>query len=132
MLHQARCAKTGLNNVTKTSMVVRRSFTTRSGDTILGTIRHHPNSSLKYLGLAGALGLGGMIAYGASRPAEYVPSSTRDMMRSMGGATHSKLIRSRIMKTFGYYSGSIAITAATAYLLFTRGVHCSYLAIYCI
>ena len=94
----------------------------QTSNTVLGTVRKSSNQSLRYLGLAGALGLGGMIAYGLSRPATYVPADTRAMMSNMGGETFARMVRGRIMKTFGYLSGSIAITGATAFLLFTRGM----------
>lgn len=92
-----------------------------SSQSVLGTIRKSSNSGLRYLGLAGALGLGGMVAYGLSRPASYVPTETRAMMANIGGLQFAQMVRGRIMKTFGYLSGSLAITGATAFLLFSRG-----------
>jgi len=86
-----------------------------------GTIKSHPNNALKYLGLAGALGLGGLVAYGLSRPAHYTPSSTRASMRAIGGTSFASLVRTRISKTYAYLAGSVAITGASAFLLFTRG-----------
>jgi FtsH-binding integral membrane protein len=92
-----------------------------SSQSVMGTIRKSGNQSLRYLGLAGALGLGGVIAYGLSRPATYVPSDTRSMMANIGGPQFAQMVRGRIMKTFAYLSGSLALTGATAFLLFTRG-----------
>jgi len=86
------------------------------------TVREYPNSGLKYLGLAGALGLGGYIAFAASRPTTYVPYGTRDMMNTMGGTSFSQKVRSRIAKTYSYLSGSILMTGACTYLLFSRGM----------
>jgi len=86
------------------------------------TVREHPNSGLKYLGLAGALGLGAYISYSLSKPASYVPYSTRDMMSTIGGATFAQKIRSRIASTYGYLGGSIVLTGVTTYLLFSRGI----------
>ena len=93
-----------------------------ASQSVMGTIRKQSNQGLRYLGLAGALGLGAMISYGLSRPASYVPSDTRAMMANIGGATFASMVRTRIAKTFGYLSGSLAITGATAFLLFTRGM----------
>lgn len=86
------------------------------------TVREHPNSGLKYLGLAGALGLGGYIAFAASRPTTYVPYGTRDMMNTMGGLSFAQKVRARIAQTYGYLAGSILMTGTCAYLLFSRGV----------
>jgi FtsH-binding integral membrane protein len=86
------------------------------------TVKEYPNQGIKYLGLAGALGLGAYIAYVASRPSSYVPRTTRDMMSMIGGESFASKVRSRIMSTFGYLSGSIVITGATAYILLSRGI----------
>lgn len=113
---------------------IRRVWQTNyshSSPNVMGTIRKSSNQSLRYLGLAGALGLGGMMAYGLSRPASYVPSETRDMMSNIGGATFARTVRMRIMKTFGYLSGSLAITGATAFILFSRGMPSLFLFCLC-
>jgi len=86
------------------------------------TVREHPNTGLKYLGLAGALGLGAYVSYTLSKPASYVPYGTRDMMSVMGGDVFAQKIRSRIASTYGYLSGSIILTGVTTYLLFSRGL----------
>ena len=57
------------------------------------------------------------------KAAAFVPSDTRAMMANIGGAEFAKMVRGRIAKTFGYLSGSLAITGATAFLLFTRGIY---------
>ena len=113
-------------NLHQVSKVWQRNYS-QSSPNVMGTIRKSSNQGLRYLGLAGALGLGGVVAYGLSRPAAYVPSDTRDMMANIGGATFAKTVRSRIMKTFGYLSGSLALTAASSFLLFTRGMYASIL-----
>ena len=76
---------------------------------------------LKYLGLGGALGLGGLIAYGLSRPTQYVDRQTRDMMSVMGGASFAQTVRQRVFKTYAYLTGSIALTGASCLLLLSRG-----------
>jgi FtsH-binding integral membrane protein len=86
------------------------------------TVSTHPNSALKYLGGAGALGIGAMISYGMSRPAHYTPIETRDLMRAFGGKDFSRMVRNRVMSTYGYLTGSLAITGATSYVMFTRGL----------
>eukprot|EP01083_Nonionella_stella_P309102 1093338_1 len=93
---------------------------TRRASTI-STVRHAP-TGLKYLGGAGALALGGYVAFSLSRPATYVPSQTRDLMSSIGGPAFAKTVRSRIAKTYGYLTGSICITGATTFLLLSRGM----------
>jgi len=74
------------------------------------------------MALAGALALGGYVAYSASRPASYIPTSTRDAMANIGGVSFSNMFRTRVMKTYGYLSASIAVTGLTTYFLLTRGI----------
>jgi len=104
--------------------LTRRTFTqqTQSVKQVYNTVRHHPNTGLKYLGGAGAVALGGYVAYSLSRPATYVPSQTRDLMSSIGGPSFAKTVRNRIAKTYGYLGGSIVITGATTFLLLSRGM----------
>jgi hypothetical protein len=111
----------------KSTMALKSSYrrfatqTTRDARSVWGTIRQHPNTGLKYLGAASALALGAWVAYSASRPASYVPYHTRETMTNLGGLHFSEIVRQRIMKTYGYLSGSVLITGATTFLLFSRG-----------
>eukprot|EP00484_Ammonia_sp_Unknown_P019722 CAMPEP_0197048620 /NCGR_PEP_ID=MMETSP1384-20130603/23933_1 /TAXON_ID=29189 /ORGANISM="Ammonia sp." /LENGTH=293 /DNA_ID=CAMNT_0042480779 /DNA_START=216 /DNA_END=1097 /DNA_ORIENTATION=+ len=102
----------------------RRAFNqqTTSMKNVYSTIRHHPNSGLKVLGLGGAVALGGYVAYSLSRPAMYVPSETRDLMSAVGGPAFAKTVRNRIAKTYGYLCGSVVLTGATTFLLISRGM----------
>jgi len=110
--------------MTKLNHLTRRTFTqqTQSMKQVYNTVRHHPNSGLKYLGGAGAIALGGYVAYSLSRPATYVPSQTRDLMSTIGGPAFAKTVRSRIAKTYGYLAGSVLITGATTFMLLSRGM----------
>jgi len=106
----------GLNNVPL------RRVNTASSAPVWRTITAESNKSLRYVGLAGALSLGALVSYGLSRPASYVPVQTRDAMSVTGGAKFASIVRNRIMNTYGYLSAGLAMTAATSFLLFTRGV----------
>jgi len=68
----------------------------------------------KILGGGACVGLGALCAYGLSQPAQYVPAETRNFMASMGGEAFAKRTRSRIMKTYGYLSTGLAMTAGVA------------------
>jgi len=116
--------KTTITIKANTSTFVRRHYATDNTSSVRnvwGTIRHHPNSGLKYLGAASALALGAWVAYSASRPASYVSYQTRETMANIGGLHFSQIVRERIMKTYAYLSGSILLTGTTAFLLFSRG-----------
>ena len=108
----------------KLTSVSRRAFTqqTQSVKQVFNTVRHHPNTGLKYLGGAGAIALGGYVAYSLSRPANYVPSSTRDLMSTIGGPQFAKTVRSRIAKTYAYLGGSILMTGTATFLMLSRGM----------
>eukprot|EP01084_Bolivina_argentea_P275943 470690_1 len=112
------------STISKLSTLTRRTFTqqTQNMKQIYTTVRHHPNTGLKYLGAGGACALGGYVAYSLSRPATYVPSQTRDLMSTIGGPSFAKTVRNRIAKTYGYLGGSIVMTGATTFLLLSRGM----------
>lgn len=112
-------SSTTMNKITH---VTRRAFTQQS-QSVYNTIRHHPNSGLKYLGGAGAVALGGYVAYSLSRPATYVPSQTRDLMSTIGGPAFAKTVRNRIAKCYGYLAGSVVLTGATTMFLLSRGMY---------
>lgn len=116
--HLTRRAGTNLTHLT------RRSFSqqTTTVKQAYQTVRNHPNTGLKYLGGAGAVALGGYVAFAASRPAHYVPSDTRDLMSTIGGPAFAKTVRNRIAKTYAYLGGSIAITGAATFVLLSRGM----------
>jgi FtsH-binding integral membrane protein len=42
-------------------------------------------------------------------------------MAALGGHAYAQKIRSRIARTYGYLTGSVVLTAATSWILFTRG-----------
>jgi len=100
---------------------VRRINTASTGQSVWRTVTAESNQTLRYVGLASALGLGALVSYGLSRPAAYTPYQTRETMAAIGGEKFSSIVRNRIMKTYGYLSSGIAITGATSFLLFTRG-----------
>jgi len=108
----------------KLSHVTRRTFTQQSTNLkgVYNTVRHHPNTGLKYLGGAGAAALGGYVAYSLSRPASYAPSSTRDLMSAIGGPKFAQMVRNRIAKTYAYLGGSVLMTGATTFIMLSRGM----------
>eukprot|EP01084_Bolivina_argentea_P241399 405261_1 len=110
--------------MTKLTTISRRTFNQQSNSLkqAYTTVRQHPNSGLKYLGGVGAITLGGYVAYSMSRPATYVPSETRNIMSTFGGESFARTVRNRIAKTYGYLAGSIVLTGATTFLLFSRGM----------
>mmetsp|Transcript_53956 Transcript_53956/g.66131 ORF Transcript_53956/g.66131 Transcript_53956/m.66131 type:complete len:315 (-) Transcript_53956:91-1035(-) len=107
------------NVITNFGKMTRRKF---SNQNVYQTVRDHPNSGLKVLGGVGAVALGGYVAYGLSRPAAFVPASTRDTMANIGGISFATMVRNRVMKTYGYLAGSVALTGVSTYLLLSRGI----------
>jgi len=99
---------------------VRRGFTTHASP-VWDTIRSHPWTPLKVAGAAGAIGLGGLVAAGLMQPANYVPSSARSQIRAFSGPEFASMVRTRMMKTYGYVSAGLGITALSAITLFSRG-----------
>jgi len=99
----------------------KTTTTTTTGQSMWRTVTAESNSTLRYLGLAGALSLGALVSYGLSRPATYVPYQTRDTMSVIGGAKFASIVRNRIMQTYGYLSTGLILTGASSFLLFTRG-----------
>jgi FtsH-binding integral membrane protein len=43
-------------------------------------------------------------------------------MSTIGGPAFAKTVRSRIMKTYGYLAGSVVLTGAATFMMFTRGM----------
>jgi len=126
-LNQHLISKNSTIKIKASTMPMKTSFrrfatqTTQDMRSVWGTIRHHPNTGLKYLGAASALALGAWVAYAASRPASYVPYHTRETMSNLGGLHFSQILRQRIMKTYSYLAGSVLMTGVTTFLLFSRG-----------
>jgi len=108
--------------------VVRRAFATHATP-VWQTIRSHPWTPLKVAGAAGAVGLGALVAVGLMQPANYVPSSARAQIRAYSGPEFASMVRSRMMKTYGYVSAGLGITALSAVTLFSRG-YAAQLAMY--
>jgi len=100
--------------------VARRAFTTHATP-VWQTIRSHPWTPLKVAGAAGAVGLGALVAVGLMQPANYVPSSARAQIRAYSGPEFASMVRNRMMKTYGYVSAGLGITALSAVTLFSRG-----------
>jgi len=100
--------------------VARRALTTHATP-VWQTIRSHPWTPLKVAGAAGAIGLGGLVAAGLMQPANYVPSSARSQIRAFSGPDFASMVRTRMMKTYGYVSAGLGITALSAVTLFSRG-----------
>lgn len=100
--------------------VVRRAIATHATP-VWQTIRSHPWTPLKVAGAAGAVGLGSLIAVGLMQPANYVPSSARAQIRAYSGPEFASMVRNRMMKTYGYVSAGLGITALSAVTLFSRG-----------
>jgi len=115
--------RTGVT-MAKMNHVGRRAFSqqTTNMKQVFNTVRHHPNTGLKYMGGAGAVALGGYVAYSLSRPASYVPSSTRDLMSAIGGPKFAQMVRNRIAKTYAYLGGSVLMTGAATFLMLSRGM----------
>jgi len=99
---------------------VRRAFATHATP-VWQTIRSHPWTPLKVAGAAGAVGLGSLVAVGLMQPASYVPSSARAQIRAYSGPEFASMVRNRMMKTYGYVSAGLGITALSAVTLFSRG-----------
>lgn len=108
--------------------VARRAFATHAAP-VWQTIRSHPWTPLKVAGAAGAVGLGALVAVGLMQPANYVPSSARAQIRAYSGPEFASMVRSRMMKTYGYVSAGLGITALSAVTLFSRG-YAAQLAMY--
>lgn len=100
--------------------VGRRAYTTQTAP-VWQTIRSHPWTPMKVAGAAGAVGLGGLVAVGLMQPANYVPSSARAQIRAFSGPEFATMVRTRMMKTYGYVSAGLGITALSALTLFSRG-----------
>merc|ERR1719219_2508500 len=100
--------------------VARRAFATHATP-VWQTIRSHPWTPLKVAGAAGAVGLGSLVAVGLMQPANYVPSSARSQIRAYSGPEFASMVRNRMMKTYGYVSAGLGITALSAVTLFSRG-----------
>jgi len=103
--------------------LARRSYQSGSaaGNGFLKTITSTPWTGMKVAGAAASIGLGCLIGYGLCQPANYVPSNTRNMIRSFSGPQFAQMVRSRMMKTYGYIVGGLGITAAAAVTMFSRG-----------
>merc|ERR1719219_116116 len=100
--------------------VARRAFATYATP-VWQTIRSHPWTPMKVAGAAGAVGLGSLVAVGLMQPANYVPSSARSQIRAYSGPEFASMVRNRMMKTYGYVSAGLGITALSAVTLFSRG-----------
>jgi len=100
--------------------IARRAFATHATP-VWQTIRSHPWTPMKVAGAAGAVGLGGLVAAGLMQPANYVPSSARSQIRAFSGPEFASMVRTRMMKTYGYVSAGLGITAVSALTLFSRG-----------
>jgi len=100
--------------------IARRAIATHATP-VWQTIRSHPWTPMKVAGAAGAVGLGGLVAAGLMQPANYVPSSARSQIRAFSGPEFASMVRTRMMKTYGYVSAGLGITAVSALTLFSRG-----------
>jgi len=98
----------------------RRAFSTHA-QPVWQTIRTHPWTPMKVAGAAGAVGLGGLVAVALMQPANYVPSAARSQIRAFSGPDFATMVRTRMMKTYGYVAGGLGITAVSALTLFSRG-----------
>merc|ERR1719204_1818434 len=85
------------------------------------TIRDTPWTGMKVAGAAAAVGLGGLCAYGAMQPANYVPSKTRATIRAFSGPEFAQMVRGRMAKTYAYIAGGLGIRALSSVMLFQRG-----------
>jgi len=101
--------------------VTRRAFASYAAQPVWQTIRSHPWTPMKYAGAAGAVGLGSLVALGLMQPANYVPSTARSQIRAFSGPEFATMVRTRMMKTYGYVSCGLAVTAISAVTLFSRG-----------
>jgi len=111
----------GVGGMVKQNLLQVRRAGTVSTHSVWKTVTAESNTTLRYFGLTGALGLGLLISYGASRPTTYTPFQTRETMSAIGGAKFASIVRNRIMKTYGYLSAGLFLTGVTSFLLFTRG-----------
>merc|ERR1712166_903333 len=84
------------------------------------TIRRSP-TGIQLIGGLASLTLGTLVAYGFSRPANYVPVNTRILLDQFGGKTYAQRIRERIMKTYGFLTLGLGITASVAILANRKG-----------
>jgi len=100
--------------------IARRAIATHATP-VWQTIRSYPWTPMKVAGAAGAVGLGGLVAAGLMQPANYVPSSARSQIRAFSGPEFASMVRTRMMKTYGYVSAGLGITAVSALTLFSRG-----------
>eukprot|EP01084_Bolivina_argentea_P201060 343743_1 len=86
-------------------------------------------------GLASAIAMGVVIGYGLSRPSAFssAPSSSSantsrqqqnrngsSMNRNINQQNASSIIRYRILKTYGYFAGSIGITGLSAFYFYNH------------
>lgn len=83
-------------------------------------IRSAP-TGVQIMGAAGCLGLGSLVAYGLSQPAQYVPANTRQLMGQFGGKAYAERVRWRVGSTYAHLAGGLAMTAAFSMAAFRRG-----------
>lgn len=86
------------------------------------TVRSAPTMT-QAIGGAACLGLGALIASGFMQEASFTPASQRTLLRQMGGKAYAQRIRTRVGQTYAALSGSLAMTAAMATLMYRRGAH---------
>jgi len=105
------------------NVAAKRAYNNASAPGFVKTITNTPWTGMKVAGAAAACGLGVLVGYGLSQPANYVPSNTRNMIRSFSGPQFAQMVRTRMAKTYGYVASGLGMTAATAVMLFSRGYH---------
>lgn len=83
--------------------IFKRLYNVPTNTKIWKTIRKSP-TSIQLIGGLASLTLGGIVAYGLSQPANYVPVNTRILMNQFGGQIYAERIRESI-------TASVAILA---------------------
>lgn len=101
-------------------MGIRRFATGAGNATLWQAVRQSPNTGAKIAGAVGALGVGGLCAWGLSQPVSFESSNTRAIVSQYGYT--SGMIQSRLMKTYGYVTAGLALTATAATMMFQRGL----------
>lgn len=111
----------GLRNVAARGVSGARRFASGAGGaTLWQGIRSSPNTGAKIAGMAGALGVGGLCAWGMSQPTSFENSGTRAIVSQYGYT--SGMIQTRLMKTYGYVTAGLALTATAATVMFQKGL----------
>lgn len=102
------------------SSTLKRSYRVISNKKIYQKIRKAP-TSIQLIGSFSSLALGALVAYGFSQPANYVSTNTRIQINQFGGKSYAQTVRARLLKTYGFLTLGLGMTASIAILASKKG-----------